>query len=126
MISLRILVVEDNPLNRRLVEALLVHRGHKVLQASTVDEGRELLTGEPPDVVLLDIHIPGGGGELLLAEIRKSDVLARMPVVAVTASAMSGDRERLLALGFDAYLSKPIDTRSFAHDVEAIAARSIP
>jgi two-component system, cell cycle response regulator DivK len=120
---LRILVVEDNPLNRRLVEALLVHRGHTVLQASTVEEGREQLEGMLPDIVLLDIHIPGGGGELLLAEIRKSTRLAGLPVVAVTASAMSGDRERLLELGFDAYMSKPIDTRAFAMDVEAIATK---
>lgn len=121
MSGLRVLVVEDNAMNLRLVQAVLVHRGHTVIEATTVDEGRARLAASRPDVVLLDIHIPGGGGVVLLEEIRKSEALASLPVIAVTASAMSGDKERLLALGFDAYLSKPIDTRSFGMDVERIA-----
>jgi two-component system cell cycle response regulator DivK len=122
MTALRVLVVEDNPMNLRLVQALLVHRGHVVIDAATVDQGRARLAEGRPDVVLLDIHIPGGGGVVLLEEIRKSESLASLPVIAVTASAMSGDKERLLALGFDAYLSKPIDTRSFGPEVERVAA----
>lgn len=121
MNKLRVLVVEDNALNRRLVQALLVHRGHVVREAETVDEGLAALAAEIPDVVLLDIHIPGGGGELLLARMRSSPTYAPIPVVAVTASAMSGDRERLLAGGFDAYVSKPIDTRTFVATIEDAA-----
>ncbi len=74
--------------------------------------------------MLLDIGLPGGGGEKLLAEIRADPRLAVLPVVAVTALAMSGDRERLLRAGFDGYLSKPIDVHTFGADVESFLRRS--
>lgn len=113
-----ILLVEDNAKNRQLVRAILEHRGHRVREAGSVDEGRAALREELPDVVLLDIQIPGGGGESLLSEIRGEPRLAHLPVVAFTAFAMAGDRERLLRAGFDGYLSKPIDTRAFGPQVE--------
>lgn len=117
----RILVVEDHPLNRKLVRDILEHRGHEIIEATSVAEGRERLREARPDLVLLDVHMPGGGGEILLAEIRSSPdpALARLPVLAVTALAMRGDRERLLRAGFDGYFSKPIDTRRFGPEVEA-------
>jgi CheY-like chemotaxis protein len=118
-VKARILVVEDNPLNLRLVRDILEYRGHEVVSAGSVPEARVRLAEAAPDLVLLDIQIPGGGGELLLREIRAHPELARRPVVAVTALAMDGDRERLLAAGFDGYLSKPIDTRAFGPAVEA-------
>lgn len=121
MTPLRVLVVEDNALNRRLVQALLERRLHIVIEAGSVDEGRRRLREGRPDVAILDIHIPGGGGELLLMEIRGDPALASLPCIAVTASAMQGDRERFLAAGFDGYLSKPIDTKTFCDDVEAFA-----
>ena len=117
--SALILVVEYNPLNLQLVRDILEYRGHRVIAATTVPEARERLAQERPDVVLLDIQLPGGGGERLLQEIRRTPSMARLPVVAVTALAMQGDRERLLAAGFDGYLSKPIDTRSFGPSVES-------
>ena len=113
----RILVVEDDPWSRRIVCDLLEMRGHEVLAASGVTEGRALLE-QRPEVVLLDIHIPGGGGELLLREIRANAALEKLPVIAFTASAMHGDRERFLRLGFTAYLSKPIDVPSFGPAIE--------
>lgn len=115
-----VLVVEDNPLNRILVREILEHRGHVVIEAGTVDEARSRLRDRVPDLVVMDIRIPGGGGEALLREIRCDPALARLPVMAVTAQAMRGDRERLLAAGFDAYVSKPIDTRSFGETLEAL------
>jgi CheY-like chemotaxis protein len=115
----RVLVVEDNVMNRALFRDVLRHRGHVVVEAQTMDEARAELAGEPPDVILLDIQIPGGSGELLLQEIRRDQRLVAVPVVAVTAYAMRGDRERFLALGFDGYMSKPIDTRTFAAEVES-------
>jgi CheY-like chemotaxis protein len=118
MRPLRILVVEDNALNLRLVRDILQMRGHTVESAGDVAEARQRLSGPPPELVLMDIQIPGGGGELLLREIR-AGALAGVPVVAVTAQAMDGDRQRLLQAGFDGYLSKPIDVRSFAATVEA-------
>ncbi len=113
-----ILVVEDNPLNLQLVRDVLELHGHEVIQAVDVDEGRARLRERLPDLVLLDIALPGGGGEALLAEIRANPAQAALPVVAMTAFAMPGDRERLIGVGFDGYLSKPIDVRSFAPTVE--------
>jgi len=121
--KLCILVVEDNPMNMRLVHDVLAFRGHTILQAKDVDEGRARLAEATPDLVLLDVQIPGGGGELLLREIRETPALAHLPVVAVTAFAMRGDRERLLEAGFDGYLSKPISVRTFAEDVEAFVKK---
>jgi CheY-like chemotaxis protein len=118
---LRILLVEDNPLNRKLARDVLEHRGHEVVEAVDVEQGWAA-AGRFPDVVLLDVQIPGGGGEALLRRIRGAPGVAALPVVAVTAFAMEGDRERFLALGFDGYLSKPIDTRTFAATVEGFAS----
>jgi two-component system cell cycle response regulator DivK len=119
----RILVVEDNLLNRRLLHVVLELRGHQVIEATSAAEGREQLQRQVPDLVLLDIGIPGGG-EQLLRDIRADPRLAALPVVAVTAFVMPGDRERLLKSGFDGYLSKPIDVRTFGPEVEAFVRRS--
>jgi CheY-like chemotaxis protein len=113
----RILVVEDDLWSRRLVFELLVLRGHDVLCAAGVVDGRAQLDSVRFDAVLLDINIPGGGGELLLQEIREYNTI--IPVIAFTASTMAGDRERFLAEGFTAHLSKPIDVKSFADTVES-------
>lgn len=113
----KVLVVEDDPWSQRIVCELLEMRGHEVLAAADVASARAALANQP-QVVLLDIHIPGGGGEALLAEIRASESYARLPVIALTASAMSGDRERFLRQGFTAYLSKPIDVKSFGPTIE--------
>src|SRR5450432_1203808 len=115
----RILVVEDNSLNRQLVHDLLELRGHHVIEAATVDEARALLDGERPDLLLLDVQIPGGGGEAVIREVRQRPALADLPIIAVTSLAMPGDRERLLSIGFQGYLSKPIDTRTFGVAIES-------
>jgi CheY-like chemotaxis protein len=115
----RILVVEDNPLNRLLVHDILELRGHEVVEAATVDEARAQLDRERPDLLLLDVQIPGGGGEAVIRDVRQRPDLADLPIIAVTSLAMPGDRERLLSIGFQGYLSKPIDTRTFGTAVEA-------
>jgi two-component system cell cycle response regulator DivK len=115
----RILVVEDNAANRLLVRDILRHRGHEIFEAASVEEGRAWLQRQALDLVLLDVRIPGGGGEQLLREIRSDPRFTAVPVVAVTAQAMRGDRERLLAAGFDGYVSKPIDTRGFGPEIES-------
>jgi CheY-like chemotaxis protein len=114
----RILVVEDHPLNRRLARDILEFRGHEVIEAYDVEQARERLKEGRAEIVLLDIQIPGGGGEEVLRTIRETPELARLPVIAVTAVAMSGDRARLLAAGFDGYISKPINTKTFAQEIE--------
>jgi two-component system cell cycle response regulator DivK len=118
----RILVVEDNPLNRLLLHDILQLRGHEVLEAATVDEACAVLARSTPDLLLLDVQIPGGGGEAVIREVRKRRELAALPIVAVTSLAMPGDRERLLSIGFQGYLSKPIDTRTFGAAIEAFLA----
>ena len=119
----RVLVVEDDPWSRRIVCELLHMRGHDVCAADHVDDARELLAGGV-QLVLLDIHVPGGGGEQLLYEIRRDPDPSRaaLPVIALTASAMRGDRERFLRMGFTAYMSKPIDVASFGETVERFVA----
>jgi CheY-like chemotaxis protein len=114
----RILVVEDDPWSQRIVVELLEMRGHDVVAASDLATARAELA-KKPQVVLLDIHVPGGGGERLLREIRSSAEHASLPVIALTASAMSGDKEKFLRLGFTAYLSKPIDVKSFGPTIES-------
>lgn len=111
--------MEDNPLNRLLLHDILELRGHEIVEAASVEEARLVLDGEPFDLLLLDVHIPGGGGEAVIREVRRRVALADLPIVAVTSLAMPGDRERLLGSGFQGYLSKPIDTRSFGPAVEA-------
>ena len=118
-----VLVVEDNAMNRRLVRDILQHRGHTVIEACDVAEARTQLQRRTPDLVLLDVQIPGGGGEVILREIRGNPELAHLPVLAVTALAMPGDEHRLLEAGFSGYLSKPIDTRAFGPLVESYLGR---
>jgi CheY-like chemotaxis protein len=118
-----ILLVEDNALNRRLAEVALQARGHRVLQADSVDAARASLDQQVPDVILMDIELPGGGGEGLMREIRRQAGRAHLPIIAVTALAMQGDRERLLRAGFDGYIAKPIDVSTFGPEIESLAAR---
>jgi CheY-like chemotaxis protein len=120
----KILIVEDNPVNLRLLCEVLEHRGHSVEIAMSVAQARERLRDAPPQLVLLDVQIPGGGGEKLLREIKSDPCYAGVPVIAVTALAMAGDRQRLLDLGFDGYFSKPIDTRSFGPAIETYLKES--
>lgn len=118
----RILVVEDDIWSLRLVQELLEDRGHHVVGAASVDDGIAALAAHGADGILLDLRIPGGGGEALLAALR--DRAAAPPVIAFTGAAMVGDRERLLADGFAGHIAKPIDVRTFATTVEAyLAAR---
>ena len=122
----RILVVEDNALNRLLLHDILELRGHVVIEAADVGEALPLLDDPHLELLLLDVHIPGGGGETMIKEVRKRAALVDLPIVAVTSLAMPGDRERLLSSGFQGYLSKPIDTRTFGPSVEAFLRRPPP
>ena len=115
----RVLIVEDNALNRLLLHDLLELRGHEVVEAATVDEARRAIDAGHLDLLLLDVQIPGGGAEAVIRHARARADLAETPIVAVTSLAMPGDRERLLGSGFQGYLSKPIDTRTFGTIVES-------
>jgi CheY-like chemotaxis protein len=115
----RILIVEDDALNRLLLHDLLELRGHEVVEAATVEEARRTLEAGGLDLLVLDVQIPGGGAEAVIRHARARADYADIPIVAVTSLAMPGDRERLLGSGFQGYLSKPIDTRTFGAVVES-------
>ena len=118
----RILIVEDNQFNRLLIHDVLELRGHEICEAATVEEARNALGSFRPDLLLLDVQIPGGGGEAVIREVRKRGDMNDLPIIAVTSLAMPGDRERLLSIGFQGYLSKPIDTRTFGAAIESYLA----
>jgi two-component system, cell cycle response regulator DivK len=107
-----VLVVEDNERSLRLLADVLTFHGMEVLQARDGSEGIDLARQHAPDLVLLDVQLPDISGTDVLAILRGDPATREIPVVAVTAFAMTGDRERLLAAGFDDYLSKPLDVRT--------------
>jgi len=113
-----ILVVEDNPRNLKLERDLLRFHGFETIEATTGAQAIELARAQSPRVVLLDVQLPDIDGPQVLAALRGTPATANIPIVAVTAFAMDGDRERLLAAGFDGYLAKPIAVKSFARAVQ--------
>ncbi len=113
----KILIVEDSADNMKLFRALLTRRGHEVTGLAGGEGLLETIGRAPPDLVLMDIQLPGRDGFALLEEIRRSPH-RHLRVVALTAHAMSGDRERARAAGFDGYITKPIDIREFPSLVE--------
>jgi CheY-like chemotaxis protein len=111
----KILIVEDSPDNMKLFRTILGLKGHVVTGLSGGEGLLQTIERETPDLVLMDIQLPGKDGFTLLQEIRASAAAVR--VVALTAHAMSGDRERALQAGFDGYITKPIDIRTFPEQV---------
>ena len=107
----QILVVEDNEKNMKLFRDVLVATGYRTLEATTGREAVDLASEHTPDLVLMDIQLPDLDGVQALQRLREDDRTAGIPVLALTAQAMRGDRERFLAAGFDGYLSKPVDVR---------------
>ena len=105
----RVLIVEDNEKNMKLVRDILQAVGYTPIEASSGEEAIALATAEAPALVLMDIQLPDLDGAAALQRLRADERTARVPVLALTAQAMQGDRERFLAAGFDGYLSKPID-----------------
>jgi two-component system cell cycle response regulator DivK len=112
-----ILVVEDNERNLKLLRDVLQYAGYGVLAARTAEDGIALAVSEPPDLVLMDLQLPGIDGIEALRRLRESPRTANIPVVAVTAQAMKQDRERVLQAGFDGYVEKPISVRAFPDQV---------
>lgn len=110
----RILVVDDNPANVRLAAYVLSTHGFEVHTASTPAEAMESIGAKNPDLVLMDIQLPGTDGLTLTRRLRGNPATKKLIIVAFTAYAMRGDEEKALAAGCDGYLSKPIDTRTFA------------
>jgi two-component system cell cycle response regulator DivK len=105
----RILVVEDNEMNMKLFRDVLIAKGFRALEATTGGEAVDVAVEHAPDLVLMDIQLPDADGVDVLRRLRTDDRTADIPVLAVTAQAMHGDRERFLAAGFDGYVSKPVN-----------------
>jgi two-component system cell cycle response regulator DivK len=115
-----VLVVEDNARNLKLVRDLLAHAGYETLEATTGEDGLALARAHRPDLVLMDVQLPGMDGTDVLGHLRSDPATAGLCVVAVTAFAMKDDRARFLAAGFDGYLEKPINVREFQGQVAAL------
>jgi CheY-like chemotaxis protein len=115
-----ILIVEDNAMNLELASDLLTIAGYSVRQARTGEEGLRLALQESPSLILLDLQLPGLDGYATLRALRADPRTAVIPTVALTAQAMAGDKEAALAAGFNHYISKPIDTRTFSQTVARV------
>jgi CheY-like chemotaxis protein len=115
-----ILVVEDNDMNMQLVEFLLEEGGYHIVKATSGEEALALTRdrGASPDLILMDIHLPGMDGLSVVRAIKADERTNRIPILALTAHAMRGDKDRFLEAGCDGYISKPIDVKTFISSIE--------
>jgi CheY-like chemotaxis protein len=118
-----ILIVEDNERNRKLVRDVLQVKGYQTIESETAEEGLRLARERHPALVLMDIQLPGMDGITALGQLRADPTTRAIPVMAVTASAMTHNRQQILAAGFDAYQSKPINVKGFLEAVRALLDR---
>ena len=119
--SAKILVVEDNDMNMQLVEYLLEEGGYNIVKAASGEEALSITreTDAPPDLILMDIHLPGVDGLSVVQELKNDARTSRIPILALTAHAMRGDKDRFLQAGCDGYISKPIDVKTFLKAIES-------
>ena len=123
MANALILLVEDNDKNRKLVRDVLTYKGYQIVEAETGEDGVRLARERRPHLVLMDIQLPGIDGIEALRRLRADETTRAIPVIAVTASAMDHDRQKIMAAGFDGYQSKPLHVKEFIGAVEAMLAR---
>jgi CheY-like chemotaxis protein len=110
----RVLVVEDNDMNMQLVEYLLEEGGYQIIKAASGEEALSIARGEEQvDLILMDIHLPGIDGLSVVHEMKSDSRISSIPILALTAHAMRGDKDRFLEAGCDGYISKPIDVKTF-------------
>ena len=120
----KILYVEDNPDNRLLVRRILMSENYGLLEANNAHEALELLKTTKPDLILMDINMPDMDGYTLTAKIKTTPGFERIPILALTANVMRGDKEKTLEAGCDGYIQKPIDFDELLREVERFLARS--
>jgi len=113
-----ILIVEDNEKNMKLVRDILRHRGHETLEAATGADGVRLAKERRPDLVLMDIQLPDIDGIAALSRIREDRTLDGMPVLAISASVMPDEQQKIVKSGFDAFITKPINLKAFQETVQ--------
>lgn len=119
-----ILIVEDNEQNRKLARDLLQVHGYRTIEAETGEDALVLAATHAPDLVVMDVHLPGMSGVDVLEKLRAGPGKRYIPVLAFTASVMPQDRSEVMAAGFDAFLSKPIDLEAFLQSVADALKRS--
>ena len=115
-----ILIVEDNEKNRKLARDVLQVKGYKTIESETAEEGLDLARSESPALILMDIQLPGIDGITALKQLRADPVTKSIPTIAITASAMTHNRQTMLAEGFDGYQTKPISLKDFLGEVERV------
>ncbi len=121
MSARKILVVEDNDMNMQLVEFLLEEGGYDIVKATSGEEALAITrdsAGVAPDLILMDIHLPGMDGLSVVRAMKTEPRTSRVPILALTAHAMRGDKDRFLEAGCDGYISKPIDVKTFIASIE--------
>ncbi len=121
MTDRNILVVEDNDMNMQLVEFLLEEGGYNIMKATSGEEALEVTrdaSGTPPDLILMDIHLPGMDGLSVVRAMKEEPRTSNVPILALTAHAMRGDKDRFLEAGCDGYISKPIDVKTFLASIQ--------
>jgi len=122
--SKTILIVEDNENNMMLVRDVLQMKGYTVLEATTGAEGVRLTLEAKPDLVLMDIQLPDIDGITALAQIRANEAAKKIPMLAVSASVMPEEKQKIVASGFDAYITKPLNMKSFIETVEKFIGKA--
>jgi CheY-like chemotaxis protein len=118
-----ILIVDDNPINLRLASEVLRHAGHLVVNAANAEQALEMLRHFTPQLVLMDVALPGMDGLSLTRLLKADERLRAVPIIALTAYAMKGDEQRALDAGCDGYIAKPLDTRRLPEQVAAYLRR---
>ena len=117
-----ILIIEDNEKNRKLARDVLKVKGYQTIESETAEEGLELALAQSPALILMDIQLPGIDGITALKQLRAEPKTKSIPVIAITASAMTHNRQTMLAEGFDGYQTKPISLKDFLSEVEKVLA----
>jgi len=120
-----ILHIEDNPENRLLVRRLLISAGFKLTEAENARQAHEFIAEQTPDLILMDINMPGVDGYTLTSYFRTILDLHNLPIIAITANVMKGDRERVMKAGCDGYIEKPIDVDTFLDRIAGFLANPI-
>ncbi len=115
-----ILIIEDNEKNRKLVRDVLQVKGHKTIESDTAEQGLKLAIEKSPNLILMDIQLPGMDGITALKQLRTDPKTKSIPVIAITASAMTYNRVTMLAEGFDGYQTKPISLKDFLGEVQRV------
>jgi two-component system cell cycle response regulator DivK len=116
----RILIADDKATSRELLRTVLERQGYAVIEAADGEEALQKALAEPPDLILLDLQMPRRNGYEVLGELRKDPRYAEVPIIAITASAMQGDREKALAAGFTGYLAKPVALVHLREEVQRL------